>query len=459
MSVQRVFRRGLVPAAVGAAVMLAVACAPPGAGGPASSSSDRPAGSIATDPAKAGQVTLNVWDQEVRGGQNAQVTQLNKEFQAKYPNVKLVRTSKSFQDLKTTLRLALSGSNPPDIVEANQGYPDMVTFVKAGMLTPMDSYASVYGWDKRYPKTLLDLNRVSADTKHFGTGKLYGISQQGEYIGVYYNKALLASLGLKPPTTWAEFTASLAAIKTKGQLPIQFGNLDKYPGIHTYGLILDQLAGKQYVRDLVFGTGKASWTDPKAIQAAATLQTWAKSGYLTPGANGLGYDDAAKQFAAGKGVFLLTGTWEAADLKGPMGAKLGLMPPPPATAGGPVVTTGGESLAWAITSKSKHADVAAAYLNFLTNEHAADVMTQTGNLPAVPGAAAAALPAASPEGQMVSGWKKISGDDGLAPYLDYSTPTFYDTLTAALQSLIGGQTTPQQFAQTLQADYGKFHQS
>ncbi|WP_279580983.1 hypothetical protein [Fodinicola feengrottensis] len=77
----------------------------------------------------------------------------------------------------------------------------------------------------------------------------------------------------------------------------------------------------------------------------------------------------------------------------------------------------------------------------------------------MPGPAAAALPAGSPEGQLVAGWQQISANDGLTPYLDYSTPTFYDTLTAALQSLIGGQTTPPQFTQTLQKDYGTFHQS
>jgi raffinose/stachyose/melibiose transport system substrate-binding protein len=59
---------------------------------------------------------------------------------------------------------------------------------------------------------------------------------------------------------------------------------------------------------------------------------------------------------------------------------------------------------------------------------------------------------------MVAGWSKLSNADGLVPYLDYSTPTFYDTITSALQKLIGGQTTPQQFADTLQADYTQFHQ-
>ena len=47
------------------------------------------------------------------------------------------------------------------------------------------------------------------------------------------------------------------------------------------------------------------------------------------------------------------------------------------------MTTGGQGLAWAITSVSKHPDVAAAYIDFITNANAAQVLIDTGNLPAV----------------------------------------------------------------------------
>ena len=67
-------------------------------------------------------MTLPVWDQEVRGGQNAAMTQLNKNFQKKYPNIKINRVAKSFTDLQATLKLAASGPNPPDVIEANNGY-------------------------------------------------------------------------------------------------------------------------------------------------------------------------------------------------------------------------------------------------------------------------------------------------------------------------------------------------
>ncbi|NSC24896.1 extracellular solute-binding protein, partial [Streptomyces albus subsp. chlorinus] len=404
---------------------------------------------------KAGKVTLTVWDQQIRGGQNAAIERLNKQFEEKYPNVRIKRVARGFNDLKKTLKLALSGDNPPDVVQANQGYSDMVAFAHAGMLTPLDSYAGLYGWNTRFPQTLLNLNRVSADGSRFGTGQLYGISQEGEYIGVYYNKKVLRKAGVEPPRTWQEFTGALPKLKKAGQLPVQFGNLDKYPAIHTFGVLQSQAAGSaEPVRETVFGRGEGFDTDATR-QAARTLADWAEKGYIPKGANGKGYDDAAKQFADGKGAFLVTGTWQLADLRKPMGDDLGFMPPPPAR-GKPPVTTGGEGLPWSLTSKSDHPEVAAAYLDFLTGEHASNVMAEEGVLPVVPGKAAGKTDPGSAGGQMIAGWKKLNAADGLVPYLDYTTPTFYDTLSADLQGVLSGSVAPGRLAARMQKEYEDF---
>lgn len=455
------YRRGTSPVRPGAIALaglaafgLVAACTP--GSGSTKTEVKSPQG-ISTDVAKAGDVRLTVWDQEVRGGQDAEITQLNKEFENKYPNVTINRVSKSFTDLKTTLKLALSGKDTPDVVEANQGYPDMGTFVKAGYLLPLDNYAKAYAWDDRYPRTLLDLNSFSSDGAHFGSGNLYGLSQTGEIVGIYYNKDKLASLGIPQPKTWKDFVDSLATIKAKGELPIQFGNLDKYPAIHLFGVIQAQTAGKKAVRDLVFGRDGATWSSDSTTKAAATLSDWVRKGYLSPGANGLGYDDAWKDYAGGKGVYLITGTWLLADLQRAMGSKLGFMLPPPGDDGS-VATTGGQGLSWSVTSKSKHPDVAAAYIDFITNAHAADVMTQTGNLPVV-APESAKVPADTAQAEMVDAWAEVSKQDGLVPYLDYTTPTFYDTITTELQKLIGGQLSPGDFGAALQKDYSSFQAS
>lgn len=451
-----------------AACLLCAAGCVPGTDGSAAGGGGAPGagGTAAPDPSKAGKVTLTVWDQEIRGGQNDEVRRLNREFEKRYPNVRIRRVARSFSDLKTTLKLAVSGHRPPDVVQVNQGYPDMVAFVKAGLLTPLDDYAGLYDWNTRYPATLLNLNRVSADGSRFGTGRLYGISQTGEYIGVYYNKDVLAKAGVEPPHTWGEFTKALPRLKRKGQLPVQFGNLDKYPAIHTFGVLQGRAGGAERTRATVLGgagraggapTGGRGFDNAPTRAAARTLADWHRRGYLPEGANGTGYDDAAKKFADGKGAFLLTGTWELADLKRPMGHRLGFMPPPPTKRGATPVTTGGQGLAWSITSRARHPQVAAAYLDFLTDAHAADVMTGKGVLPAVPGRAARRLPADSPDGQIAAGWRRLSSADGLVPYLDYTTPTFYDSLSAALQGVINGSTSPSRLAASMQRDYAAFH--
>jgi raffinose/stachyose/melibiose transport system substrate-binding protein len=118
-----------------------------------------------------------------------------------------------------------------------------------------------------------------------------------------------------------------------------------------------------------------------------------------------------------------------------------------------VVSLGGESLPWAITSKSKHPDVAAAYIDFLTNANAARVLVQTDNLPAMP---TDAQPDSSLSRDVFAAWKKLNEAEGLVPYLDYSTPDFYDQITAAIQRLLAGKVTPSAFTKGVQSDYASF---
>src|SRR5215203_5736325 len=142
-------------------VALAVGCGTPGGDdSDTAEKADKEAAKTVAKPdvAAAGDVTLTVWDQEVRGGQEAQIK----------------RVAKSFEDLTKTLKLAVSGAKAPDVVQANQGRPIMGALVKGGLLRPLDPYAQALGWDDRYSKLLLDLNRFSSDGEQFGSGNLYG---------------------------------------------------------------------------------------------------------------------------------------------------------------------------------------------------------------------------------------------------------------------------------------------
>lgn len=405
-----------------------------------------------------GPITLTIWDQEC-----CQVSkvwdQLNAEFEEKYPNVTIKRVNRDFGELKALLRLAIAGPKGPDVVEVNQGWPDMGQLVKAGLLLPLDNYAEAYGWNDRVSQNVLDVSRWTPDGSQFGTGSLYGYTTFGEIIGVYYNARKLDELGLTLPTTFAEFEQALEVAKQAGEVPIQFGNLDAFPGIHEYVVPQDQMASVDYLTDLIFGLqgNDLSFDTPENLQAATTLQDWAEEGYFTPGFGGGGYDDAVANFAKGEGLFMITGNWIVESL-GADSQDFGFFVMPPLEAGAPPVSTGGAGFPLSISAGTEHPDAAAAYIDWMTSDHAAELLLPTGVIPLSIGATPAVQ-----EGTLLAdvvGAAATVGDaNGMVPYLDWATPTFYDTTTAAIQELMAMRITPQEFVTRIQADYSDFQSS
>ncbi|MGC3992676.1 MAG: extracellular solute-binding protein [Propionicimonas sp.] len=445
--------RALAGGAIAALLALSAGCAP-GAGTTQTTAPASPAASVNTDPASMGEITLTVWDQEVRGGQNDEIEALNAQFHEKYPNITIDRHAQSFDDLQKTGRLVLTGPDAPDVIEANNSRSQMGSFVTAGQLLNLDPYAEAYGWRDRFPASVLKLSSYSTDGKTFGSGSLFGLPQVGEVVGFYYNKSKLAKLNLTVPTTWAELEAQLKTIKDAGETPLVLGNLEKWPAIHVFGPIQGAHTPADEITNLALGNAGGDWTDANNVAAATELQDWVKAGYLNADVNGAAYDDVVAKFAKGTGVYFLGGSWNTATLDPAMGDDVGFFAPPPTDASAGPATTGGTSLPFAVTSASKHADAAAAYINFLTSDDAMKVIAEKGNLPVLH--ASELAPSSGVGKEVYAAYELVTTKGHLLPYLDYATPTFSDTLGAALQDLIAAKKTPQEFAETLQKDYGDF---
>ncbi len=437
-----------------ALAVVGLACTPGGQGDRATAPPEPTrTGVTETEP-----ITLTIWDQEC-----CQVSKvwdrLNAEFMQAHPNVTIERVNRDFGELKALLRLAIAGPKGPDVVEVNQGWPDMGQLVKAGLLLPLDNYADAYGWTERVSRNVLDVSRWSPDGSQFGAGSLYGYTAFGEIIGVYYNARKLEDLGLEIPTTFEAFEAALETARRAGEVPIQFGNNDAFPGIHEFVVIQDRFASVDYLTDLVFGLGGAdlSFDTPENLEAAATLQRWAEEGYFTPGFGGGGYDDAVANFAKGEGVFMITGNWIVESL-GADSDDFGFFVMPPIEEGAPPVSTGGAGFPLAISAGSEHPDAAAAYIDWMTSDRAAELLLPTGQIPL---ALAVDVPVVegSVLADVVDAAAAVSDANGMVPYLDWATPTFYDTTTAAIQELMAVRITPQEFITKIDADYVGFQTS
>jgi raffinose/stachyose/melibiose transport system substrate-binding protein len=449
------FRRVVALTCVAGACTGVAACSPGTSSKPAASTP--PTGKVVTDLSKLGKLTITEWDKQAgEPSQNKAQNELNAMFHAKYPNVTIHRVSRSFNDLKTTLKLALSGGSPPDVVQVNQGPGDLGAIAKAGLLRPLDGYAAAYHWTDLFQPTLLEQNRATS-AGAWGSGRLYGISNTSELVGVFYDKALLAKARVKAPTTYADFAAALPKIKAAGILPIQYGASDKAPAIHVFGPVLTNLAGATKANGLVFGKAGSSWQDPVVTRALGVLADWGSKGYISADANGQSGDQAAASFAGGKGAFMITGTWQVANLEEKMKSNVGFLELKPNASATPT-TIGGLGLLFAVTAKSKHADAAAAYVNFLTSPEAQDVIARSGDLPSAKPASFTPQ-AKSLQADVYTALHSILSTGGLVPYLDYSTPDFYNVLTAQVQQVTSGRTSPAQAAKALQSEAASFRTS
>ncbi|GAA4007775.1 extracellular solute-binding protein [Allokutzneria multivorans] len=429
-----------------AALSLVLAGCVPGSGSSGQRPAERPAGEVRTDPATMGEVTLTVWDQEVRGGQEKQITALNDAFQRKFPNIRIKRVARSFDDLRSTVKLGLTGADAPDVVQVNNGKQDMGSFVKAGLLQPLDGYATAHKWTERMPDSVLRLAKYPDSGAVLGEGKLYGVAQTGELVGLYYNKEKLAKLGIQAPRTWEEFDAALATAKRAGELPIQFGNLEKSSGTYLFSLAMHRYGKAEEETRLATGRDGVTWNTDANKQAARLVLSWADNGYFPQGFAGIKGDDSWAAFARGEGVFHVSGTWLSADLQAAMGDKAGFQLPPGQT------VTGGTGLPFAVSGRSKNPDAAAAYIDFITNSAAMKVLADNGNLPAT-----------EADKQAVSGlnkdvfaaWQTASRSAQMVPYLDYATVTAYDVVTGATEQLLAKQLSVEQFLTVLQDDLDK----
>jgi raffinose/stachyose/melibiose transport system substrate-binding protein len=449
-----------------AVVLLAVACSPPGASTAPSSAAASAAPSTSAAPSQAEAsasaapslttepVTLKMLDYQASANAalGTAIDNLINGFTTAHPNVTIKREATDFATLLTKQQLLMSGPNPCDICDLAVNYTAAGKLASAGLLANLDPYAAQYGWAARYSPFLYGQSKYGPPLE---TGPVYGIFITEDIVGAFYNKNKLAALGLAVPTTFDEFEAALVKAKAAGELPIKFGNLDKYPAIHVYQQIQNRYCQKDYLRNYSYRLAPAAFDVDCNLQAATKFTDWIKAGYFGKSdPNALGLDDARNAFIKGSGVFFFDGTWDTKSIDTGLGAKVGFFNvPPPADGSNGLVVLGGLGQTFAVHGKSKNPDVAAAFLDYLASDTAASAYLAAGAVPGFHFTTTETF--SSVREDVLKAIDTANTGDALVGYLDGPTPRMYDVLSAALQDLISGKTTPAQFLAVVQADYAK----
>jgi raffinose/stachyose/melibiose transport system substrate-binding protein len=454
--------RSLSAAALVVLAFVVAACGgTPGQDKPAQSTTESAQQNVKTDGFDAlGPVTLRVVSSETGEGPKKAIKQLSAAFERKYPNVTVKVSYRDFPSWIKQVKLSLASKSPPDVVAGNQGYQVDGELVKAGLILPLDKYAAAYGWEKSFSPQSVQQFKWSQDGQTFGEGTIWGIAQSGQSTGVFANKAKLEEAGVDPASlkTFADFDAALA--KLKESLPadepaIMLGNKEQYEALHLWGMIQGAYTPAQEVRDWIFHREGKTFDTEGNREALAKFKEWNDKGYLGRGDdyNGRGEQDAANQFARGKGAFMLAGNWNAQTILDGLDDDAAFFNMPPGDSGS-IAAIGSASVPIHISAKSKQPDLAAAYIDFVAGKPAGQELVDTTQVPAIVDAAA------QPTGQfgkeIKQGWQQLVDDGGLTFFHDWSSPTMLETIGQSFQELLAGRASVNQVVTRIQKDWADY---
>ena len=405
--------------------------------------------------AGGGRRVLEVWTPE-SGTRLQLVQQRADQFSAVHSDVKVNFTIRDFGSYPAQLKLALASDSPPDVVIGNLGWSLDGPLIKAGLLRALEPWAARYGWDRRFPEVAQRQMRFTADGKRFGHGVIFGIPYAADVIGWFYNVGKLKALDIGVPATLEELEAALEAARRAGEVPIMLGNKAQWPGLHLFYLVSDDLASEREINGIVFGDRSLKWTVPSFVESARKLAQWNARGYITAGTNSMSPADALARFVRGTGVFLPAGSWNAAELATAMGDDVAFFLMPPVRRGEPSRATGSVGYGWHITAASRQADLAAEFIDFMTQEEFGLQLAAGGDIsPLDLGDRAPRMPSRL-AGEIFAAWQSVLANGTLLPYLDFSTPSGAEVLYPTMQSIIAGHETPERGLALIEQSREKF---
>jgi raffinose/stachyose/melibiose transport system substrate-binding protein len=391
------------------------------------------------DPASAGDVSLDVWTAE--SGKRLELVQQRADaFGEAYPNVTVNLTVRDFGSYPAQLKLALDSDEAPDVAIGNIGYSLDGPLIQAGLLQELTPWAEAYGWEARYPAEVQRQLRFTTDGTQFGSGPMFGVPYASDVIGWFYNKEKLAGLGLEVPQTFAELEAAFGTAKEADEIPIMFGNVEQWPGLHVFFTVSSNTAGAAETNGIVFGDEGASWASDGMVAAGEKVAEWAELGYYVDGFNGLAPSDAGIRFGQGEGVFAPGGSWGVGDFAASMGDNVGFFITPPNEAGQPRAATGSFGYGWHMSSKTDTPDLAAAFIDWMTNEDTARIFIEEGDLAALQ-VEDAEMPAGVAQ-DVQTAFQELLASDSLLPYLDFGDPNGGEVVYPTIQEIISGDTPP-----------------
>ena len=243
---------------------------------------------------------LEIFSWWTAGGEADGLKALNTVFNKKYPDIDVKNEAVAGgagANAKAVLATRMQGNNPPSTFQVHGG-AELMAYVDAGKMQPINDLYKKNGWDGKFPKDLMDL--VSKD------GKIYGIPvdvHRGNVL--WYNKKIFDDNNLQPPKTFDEFFKVADQLKAKGITPLALGDKEPLGSTTIFEDVLLGVLGPDKYKQL--WTGELGFDDPGVKKSAEIFKKML--GYINDDHSSLAWQDADELVANGKAAMNIMGDW------------------------------------------------------------------------------------------------------------------------------------------------------
>ena len=347
-----------------------------------------------------------------------------KDFEAKYPNIKVNQNTFASQDYTSIAQQKLIDGTSADVFTVFPG-SQFEALYAAGLMEDLTGKPVV---DRFVPNLI---------TKGAKDGKQYALPYHLVYNNPLVNVDILEKLNIQRPNDWNSYLAMLETLKQNGYIPIAYPGADIGAGQLMNPMLMNENTDEEMFPKLL--TGETKLTDDWFVNS---LRKWEQlSKYFQPNSLGTSYDAAITLFVTEQAAILASGSFHTAlVLKEAPDMRLDMIPPITVDAD-KVVYDGVHNTTFmlAINSKSSKKEQAETFLNYLAEKEVAEYYANTtGQLGVVKD-----LEYSSKALQFETDW--TSKNTRFLPRSTIPDKQIEDAITGSISAVISG-TSPEQAA-------------
>ncbi|MDO5423814.1 MAG: extracellular solute-binding protein [Eubacteriales bacterium] len=358
----------------------------------------------------------------------------------------------SSDNLKQKIATLAASNDLPDVFAYDAGTP-LIELIDAGLVVDVSEKLEALGVADQ-----IDSGAAGFLTNLSLTEDLYALPLGQNIEGFWYNKALFEQAGIEAaPTTWDEMLEDAQKLLDAGIQPFAVGGADLWPATRILNAYVMRKGGVDFM-DLAYA-GEKKYTDEPLVEAAAMLQDMVDKGYFGVGATTVDMNTAANMVMNGEAAMIYNGSWYVSSLNSDANAAgedgIGFFNIPEVEGGVGTITEYSMNCGTILAlSSGKYDEITDGWLEYFVTHVGNYAMNEQGSfrgytISEMPETVGTYTQLVSDELDKVTGssaWFEAAMDSELSQIAQEN-----------VQTLMNGDMTPEEYAQSLQDIYDAAH--